>query len=234
MYFRFFQDYPRAAYWWEKGGAQAGSVEGIGLAECYWRMGNQSMAEKLLNARTLRLGKIKLLGLMGDTREALRLADAFAAQVKEPHECLLLAGDLSRKDGQLTQALEYYQRVIDLPRMENESYDQRHRGRAQASIASIKQFELLHVSAIPNGTYQGASLGYEGPISVAVSVDSGRIEKVEVTDHKEKQFYSAISDTTQQIVQKQNLKDVDTTSRATITSAAIINATAKALADAQP
>ena len=71
-------------------------------------------------------------------------------------------------------------------------------------------------------------------MAIAVSVGGGRIEKVEVTDHKEKQFYSAITDTTQQIVEKQSLKDVDTTSRATITSAAIVNATAKALADAQP
>lgn len=234
MYFRFFQDYPRAAYWWEQAKVGPGSENSVGLAECYWRMGNRSMADKLLASRTLRLGKIKLLGGMGDTREALRLADSYASQVKEPHECLLLAGDLCRQDGKFREAMTYYQRVVDLPRMENENYDERHRGRAQASIDSLKQVELLNLGQIPNGTYSGTSMGYEGPIGVAVAVRGGRIEKVEVTQHKEKQFYSAISDTTQQIVAKQNLKDIDTTSRATITSAAIINAAAKALASGQP
>ncbi len=234
MYFRFFQDYPRAAYWWEQAKVQPGSENSVGLAECYWRMGNKSMANKMLGSRTLRLGKIKLLGDMGETREALKLADSYASRVQEPHECLLLAGDVSRQAGKFTQALSYYQKVIDLPKMKNESYDDRHRARAQASIDSLKQVELLNLGKIPAGTYKGSSLGYEGPIEVAVSVKGARITKVEVTKHKEKQFYSAITDTTRQIVKKQKLKDVDTTSRATITSAAIINAAAKALADATP
>ncbi len=234
MYFRFFQDYPRAAYWWEKAGVKSGDENSVGLAECYWRMGNQKMAKDMLGSRVLRLGKIKLLGDMGETREALRLADSYTGRVKEPHEAFLIAADVARKAGDFKKALAYYQKVIDLPKMQNESYDERHRGRAQASIDNIKQFELLDLKKVPNGTHTAESLGYEGPVEVAVSVDAGRITKVEVTQHKEKQFYSALRDTTEQIVAKQNLKDIDTTSRATITSAAIINAAAKALAEAQP
>ena len=60
----------------------------------------------------------------------------------------------------------------------------------------------------------------------------GRIEAVRVVHHKEKQFYSAIDDTTRKIVQRQGVKGVDATSSATITSNAIINASAKALAGA--
>ncbi len=234
MYFRFFQDYPRAAYWWHEAGAEAGDQDSVGLAECYWRMGNLSMAKKMLQSRTLRLGKIKLLGDMGETSEALKLAESYGSRVKEPHECYLIAGDVARQAGKFSQALSYYQKVIDLPQMKNGGYDNRHRGRAQASLESLKQFELLDVKQIPNGAYAGSSLGYEGPVDIEVSVDAGRITDVQVTKHKEKQFYSAIADTTRQIVEKQNLKDVDTTSRATITSAAIINATAKALEGAQP
>jgi uncharacterized protein with FMN-binding domain len=51
-----------------------------------------------------------------------------------------------------------------------------------------------------------------------------------VTKHKEKQFYSALSDIPRQIIKKQSVKGVDATSRATITAEAVINATAKALA----
>ena len=64
-------------------------------------------------------------------------------------------------------------------------------------------------------------------------VAQGRIEDVRVTDHNEKQFYSALTDTTKQIIQKQSVKNIDATSRATITSQAIVNATAKALSGGQ-
>jgi uncharacterized protein with FMN-binding domain len=63
-------------------------------------------------------------------------------------------------------------------------------------------------------------------------VRDGRIETVRVTDHHEKQYYSSISDTCQKIIAKQSVTGIDTTSSATITSEAIINATAKALAEA--
>ena len=74
------------------------------------------------------------------------------------------------------------------------------------------------------------SLGYEGPIEVEVKVQYGRIEAVEVTKHKEKQYYSALRDVPQQIIAKQGVKGVDATSKATITAEAVINAAAKALA----
>ena len=60
----------------------------------------------------------------------------------------------------------------------------------------------------------------------------GRIDSVKVTEHKEKQYYGAMIDTPVKIVQRQGVKGVDTTTSATITSEAIVNATAKALATA--
>ena len=68
------------------------------------------------------------------------------------------------------------------------------------------------------------------PCGFEVRVANHRIEEVEVTQHVEKQFYAAITDTTSQIIMKQSVNGVDATSRATITSQAIVNATAKALA----
>jgi uncharacterized protein with FMN-binding domain len=56
------------------------------------------------------------------------------------------------------------------------------------------------------------------------------MESVRVTSHREKQFYSSLTDTPQKILKKQSVKGVDATSGATITSEAIINATAKAIA----
>jgi uncharacterized protein with FMN-binding domain len=87
---------------------------------------------------------------------------------------------------------------------------------------------------VADGSYKASSQGYEGPIEVTVAVAGGRIEDVRVTNHKEKQFYSALTDTPQKIIAKQSVKGIDTTSNATITSEAIVNATAKAIGQSGP
>ena len=56
------------------------------------------------------------------------------------------------------------------------------------------------------------------------------IETVKVVKHTEKQYYGSLTDTPAKIIQKQTVKGIDAFSGATITSEAIINATAKALA----
>jgi len=88
------------------------------------------------------------------------------------------------------------------------------------------------VSRIPDGTYQAGSTAYAGELYVAVTVKDKRIESVRITEHKERQFYSAFTDTPSQIIAKQSVKGVDAVTGATMTSEAIINATAKALAAA--
>ena len=65
--------------------------------------------------------------------------------------------------------------------------------------------------------------------SVAVTIADGAITAVKVTQHREKQFYSALTDTEQSILRLQTVRGVDGTSGATITSRAIVNATARAL-----
>lgn len=230
MYFRFFQDYPRAAFWWRQAKVSPSSVDGISLAECYYRLGNKKMAMDAMDKRRLRIESIKLLGNMGETQRAIANAETYARQVKEPQWALLAAGDACRHAGMFQKAIGYYQRVVDSAKMNNESYDNRARSRAIQSIEAIKQFELLDITKVPDGAYEAEALGYEGPIAVRVSVKSGRIQNVEITRHKEKQFYSALRDVPQQIVTKQSVKDVDATSRATITAEAIVSATAKALA----
>ena len=230
MYFNLLQDYPRAAYWWHKAGVKQGSPQGVGLAECYWRLGNKKMALDMISGRKFRLTTIKLLGDMGQTDRAVKLAEIYVKQSKQPHWALLAAGDACRSAKRYKEAIRYYQRVAET-KMSNEHYDKRIQARAVQSIDAIKQFELLDITKVKDGTYTAESMGYEGPVAVEVNVKSGRIEDVKVTRHKEKQFYAALRDIPAQIVSKQSVKDVDATSRATITAEAIISATAKALAD---
>lgn len=231
MYFRLFQDYARAAFWWKKAGVKVGEPQSIYLAECYWRLGNKQMAEALLNQRTLFLSMIKLWGDMGETRKATDLAEEYVRVGGPPHDAYLLAGDACRTAGQLDQAIRYYQKTVDTPTPDNlKDRVERTQKRAQANLEAIRLFEQSDPKQVADGAYRAESLGYEAPVEVEVTVRSGRIETVEVTRHREKQYYSALRDMPQQIIAKQGVKGVDTTSKATITAEAIVNATAKALA----
>lgn len=228
MYFRFFQDYPRAAFWWRQAEVVSSSNNGVNLAECYFRLGSKRMAMQALDPKKIRIDKIKLLGNMGETDDALRMADLFASRARDPQWALLTAGDICRQAEDYKRAIQYYERAIEATGR-NADYEKRAEARARQSIAAIEQFELLDVSQLADGSYVAETIGYEGPVKVRVTVKSGRIEGVEVTEHKEKQYYSSLRDIPKQIVAKQDLKTVDATSGATITAEAIVSATAKAL-----
>jgi uncharacterized protein with FMN-binding domain len=231
MYFRFFQDYARAAWWWQKADVSEDDPQSVLLAECYWRLGSKQMALDLVEGDSFYLNTIKLLGDMRETDKAVEYADAYAEGDSAPQEAYLLGGDACRLAGRYDEAIAYYQKVLDEPLdPKNNNRLQRVIGRAQASLDAIKLFELLDIQKVADGTYTSSALGYEGDVAVAVKVRSKRIESVKVTQHKEKQYYSSMRDVPEQIIAKQGVKSVDATSRATITGNAIINATAKALA----
>lgn len=227
MYFRFFQDYARAAWWWQHAGVTVDDGPGIHLAECYWRLGSKTMALDFIGeSEFLQLDTIKLLGDMGETDRAVEMAEQF-----DEHDAWLLAGDACRLAGRLPEAQAFYEKVINTPAAGQQAQRmKRTQGRAQASLDALKLYELADISKVADGTYKDSSLGYEGQVEVSVKVKNKKIEDVKVTQHKEKQYYSALTDVPAQILSKQGVKGVDATSRATITGEAIINATAKALA----
>jgi uncharacterized protein with FMN-binding domain len=234
MYQSLLQDYARAAFWWrsagvDKGEESTGSTR-IELAECYWKLGSKQMAQALLKRCPLRFDTIKLLGDMGDTRHALELVDASTRSSSSADVACIYAGDVCRTAGDYPKALKYYQQVLAVPATgQAQKRIERNQQRARENIEGIKLFDSLDLRRVPDGKYQSSSLGYQAAVQVEVAVKGGRIESVRVTGHQEKQFYSSLTDTPARIIAKQSVKGVDTTSRATMTSEAIINATAKAL-----
>lgn len=228
-YFELFQDYPRAAYWYEKGQATVNKRAGIHMAECYFRLGNKQMAMDLMRGRSLHLDAIKLLGEMGEVEQALNVTKVYGS-TSAFNEAFLNAGDALRSVGRLDEAIEYYQQILDRNKARNPEYLKRFRGRASDSINAIRLFDKADVSKVEDGTYVDKAVGYNGDLEVRVIVADESIKKVEVTKHKEKQFYAALTDTPRQIIGTQGIRDIDGTSGATITSQAIVNATAKALA----
>ncbi len=227
-YFELFQDYPRAAFWFRQARVTKNEPANVMLAECYWRLGNRQMALEQLKSRTMPMNAIKLYGDLGETQMALQLANQAANS--QPQQAYLLAGDACRTAEQFSQAISYYTKVLNSPKHRNKDYDNRFRGRARESIETIKLFDQADVAKVADGTYRATSTGYNGPLEVEVKVANGKIDSLRVSKHQEKQFYSALTDTTNQIIKKQSVKGIDATTRATITSQAIVNASAKALA----
>jgi len=239
MYHNLLQDWERAAFWWRKT-AQIGDYDiedfAIELSECNWKLGCKEMAAAALSPiKSDETGSgivIKLWSDMGEIEKALELAE-LQARNGMPYIGYLAAGDACRLAGRYQDALAYYQKVLAFrynPKAQGAGFIKRNQERARASIEAIKVFDALDLSRIPDGTYKSNSPAYAGMLHVAVVVKSGRIESVKVTQHQEKQFYSSITDTTRQIIEKQSVKGVDMTSGATMTAEAIVNATAKALA----
>ncbi len=230
MYFRFFQDYARAAFWYQKGGVEQGTPPNVRLAECYWRLGNEAMALELLTFHTLPPEAIKVLSDMGQTRAALQVADD-CVRAGRIHDAYLLAGDACRAAGRLDDAIEYYQKVLAAYDTGHAEYQRRITGRARESIEALKLRQQADPSRVADGTYTATTTAFAGLLELEVKVTGGHIESVQVTKHQEKQFFTALTDVPRQIVARQSIEGIDAITGATITSQAIVNGAARALAD---
>jgi uncharacterized protein with FMN-binding domain len=236
LYYLLLQDHARAAFWWRRAGVERGPnrPESVYLADCYWRLGSKPMALeylKRMSRSAVPISAIKQLADMGEIRSALQLAEA-AARGGYADQAYLYAGDACRIEGQFEQAIGYYGRVLKIEPRGNEgevNRIQRAQTRARTNIETIRVFDRLDLARIPDGKYRGSAPAYGGVLEVEVTVQSGRMQDVRVVRHEERQYYAAMSDTPKKILQKQGLTGVDAVSGATITSEAIINATAKAL-----
>ncbi|HSV99655.1 MAG TPA: FMN-binding protein [Sedimentisphaerales bacterium] len=234
MFHDLMEDYARAVFWWRIAAKYGGYVEPIDLAHCYWRLGCREMAVETLaqapSDYTRHGALIKLWADMGEFDKALKLAEQ-KARAGMPTVGYLAAGDACRLAGRYDEALAYYRKALAGQDAAGREGDVKQgKERAKASIEGIQLFDALDVTRVPDGTYTAASLAYAGPLHVEVTVQGGRIEAVRVTRHGEKQFYSALTDTPNQIIARQGVKGVDAVTGATMTSEAIIYATAKALA----
>ncbi len=226
----------RAAYWWrkseiEKTGDPSDVVE---LADCFLKLGNKDFPRTILVAvdkDESRHGEtIKLWTDMGDYDKALAVAKVKAEEDTNPDIAFLMAGETCRKMGKPMEAIDYFQKVLSMDDKKAGRDIKQSKSRARASMEAVKLYDTLDLAKIADGTYASESTGYSGIVSVAVTVKSNKIESSKVVKHTEKQYYGSLTETPAKIIQKQTVKGIDTFTGATITSEAIINATAKALA----
>ncbi len=227
-------DWARGAYWLRKIDRQ-NLHHVIGLADCYWKLGNIELArEQLARIKTDSTrygGVIKLWSDMGDLERALKLAES-SARSRRADAAYMGAGDACRRHGLYDKAIAYYTKVLELPTEKDNDILKRNKERARINRDTIRVFEALDPKTLPAGTYAGKSLSYNGDLSVEVAVGDGRIRSIRITKHLDKQYYAALTDIPAQIVAKQSLQDIDATTGATITAEAIVNASARALSRA--
>lgn len=95
---------------------------------------------------------------------------------------------------------------------------------------SFVSFPLMAQSDLKDGTYQASAEGKNGPVTVSVRVDKNKIDKVTVVKHNESRGISdpALNTIPKRVVETQSL-NLDVVTGATLTSKAILEASAKAL-----
>ena len=253
MFYDLLGDYARAAFWWQKATQMNGSIDSLKLARCYYELGSKSAAYELLSRtssgyRGSNKDAIKFWANIGEVDMALEMIESnsqasnmggrnsgFSRGGSQGID-YMFAAEICRMAGRYEQAAAYYEKIINS--MSNNFNNFRGRGgsstdRAKANMEVVKLLNNLDLKQIPDGTYTSNAIGYGGTLYVNVTVVRKRIVSVEVTQHRETYSYCARAiQAARKIVSKQGFEGVDTISGATITSDAIINAAAKALANA--
>ncbi len=173
--------------------------------------------------------EVKLWADLGEFKTAASLCSRIS-----PHDIRsYLMGEIFRLQGDYQKALSYFQQTIAVKKSSSSRRYDQYVKRARSAAAAIKLFELLDLRRVPNGVYRDKSTGYAGDVQIEATIRGGRIIGLKVTRHREKQYYASLTDTPARIIKKQSLKGISATTGATLTSEAIINATAKALAGGQ-
>ncbi len=258
MFYQLLGDYARAAFWWQKASQKSGSIDSLKLAHCYYELGSKSAAYELLSRtssgyRGSNKDAIKFWANIGEVDMALEMIESgnqggsmggrnagFGGRGGGTQGVdYLFAAEICRTAGRYDKAIEYYEKLITSSAT-NSFNNFRGRGgggntseRAKANMEAVKLIRQLDLKQIPDGTYTSSANGYGGTLYLNVSVAKGRIISVEVTQHRETySYYSRAIPVARKIVTKQGFEGVDAVSGATITSDALINAAAKALASA--
>lgn len=230
-------DWPRGLHWYrqiQRFDAQNPEVI-VAIANIYREMGSRTLALqalKPLSQDTTRHGSlIKLYADLGDYAAAYRLADL---KVKSTEDIgWLMAGYTAQSERSWKKALDCFTKAAAAKQGKSGRDWKESVARATAAIEAITLFETLDLKQVADGTYSDSSTGYKGPVTVEVKVAAGAITAARVSQHKEDRFLTALTEIPARIIAKQHVTGVDAVLGATVTSEAIIYATAKALRQGQ-
>jgi len=255
MFYDLLNDYARAAFWWQKCAEMGGTIDTLKMARCYFELGSKATAEELLsqtdsgyalNNKDL----VKLWAKIGEVDKALNMVESyfdvgsggmgrFAPRGRtrmSQSDKYLFSAEICRGAGRHDDAIAYYEKVLALPDWETRAIDHHEtddKFQASVNLAATKLLKKLDLRRVPDGSHTAVVEAYGGPMTVKVVFEGGSIKSVEVTRHWETYSYLIMAlPTARQIVVRQGFEGVDVITGATVTSDAIINAAATALANA--
>jgi len=104
---------------------------------------------------------------------------------------------------------------------------------ANQMISLCDTMPTLNLAKMKDGSYQGTERGYVDDITVEITVKGGKISAMKIVSQRENRALRSLETVPQQIVSRKT-PSVDAYSGATITSYAVMSASAKALQQAQP
>lgn len=191
-------------------GGQTESISYLNLAALYRYYHRYEDAEK-----TLRLGLENLPKPPWDVPNAAKIHDRL--------------GDLYARQDRVEDALGEYAEAMRLLPTSKQPWGRQNLPKEARKIQT--KVDLLkrgsqEFGKLRDGDYTGTSIGYAGDVSVTITVDQGRVEKLALA-HKEHIEQHATTRIPEAIKAVQGL-EVDAVTGATITSQAIIDATYQA------
>lgn len=232
-YLRYEADAARAAFWYEqalKRGHRPFAGQVVNLAECYWRLGSADLAAQTLARYGLDdqpfPAAIRLLGQMGRTAQALRLAERLAAGNNSADHGYLAAGHVYLTDGDFDRAAQAFQAVVDLQRGSRQL--NRNKQRARNGLLAAQVAARLDLSGVDDGAYTGAARGYRANLNATVTIRGGRIDSIDIRNERDDWPFTSLSEVPARIVDAQQF-NVACITEATTTSEAILAAVAQAL-----
>jgi serine/threonine-protein kinase len=237
MYANLLEDHARGAFYYRqaKGSGDVASYGLASLAYCYWKLGSKKLAAEVLSSipKDPHLDCfIRLCADMGLQQKALDIASEVAKNGM-PDIAYLAAGHACRRAGKYKQAADFYKKVLTLDRGEASNRFDRNRDFAEASLGTLKCFESLDISKLPDGAYRDSCTVFNSRVVVEVVLKGGKIAECKVLQSPPNSFRAVFLTTPRQIVEKNGIKTMDVYSPAPVMTDALLNAVAWALGQAE-
>lgn len=232
------QDFSRSLYWWQQAAAKGGETKErtTGQAVAYAAMGVEREALKMHlpvhnGSGSYTCALLDALNDAGEYKTALRLGSALAAGSGLPKTAATMSmADAARRAGNYQTALKLYDEAKRTS--VGGRQDRWVKFRAQKEGDILKNSAGVKLSRIRDGKYKASVRGFTDQITIEVEVKDRRIVSVNVVSHRESRALTSLQDVPGLIVAEQDVH-VDATTGATVTSYAVMEAAAKALANAR-
>ena len=178
---------------------------------------------------------VLVLGLAAGVFALLGLPRAIGQNSNDRRENMKKGTQLWRKADAL-RVKKQYEKAVETYNEAVEAFSKAGGGRwlrfSRMMADFCKRVPDLKIRKPKSGVYTGTEMGYSANVNVAVKIRRGKILGVAVTEQKESRAYESLKNVPALIKRRQS-PSVEATTRATMTSYAVMSAALKALEQAK-